>query len=48
MTTQGKLNLLGIVALPAAAVLGAMLAKMNGVFEAYSENPTYSCLCSTS
>lgn len=37
MTTQGKLNLLGIVALPAAAVLGAMLAKMNGVFEAYSD-----------
>ena len=37
MMTQGKLNLLGIVALPAAAVLGAMLAKMNGVFEAYSD-----------
>jgi len=36
MTTQGKLNLLGLVLLPAAAVLGAVLATSNGVFNAYS------------
>jgi hypothetical protein len=35
MTTQGKWNLLGIVLLPAAAVLGAALAASNGVLEAY-------------
>jgi len=35
MTTQGKINLLGIVLLPAAAVLGAVLAAANGVFEPY-------------
>jgi len=35
MTTQGKLNLLGIVLLPAAAMAGAALATANGVFEAY-------------
>ena len=34
MTTQGKLNLLGIVLLPAAAVLGAAIATSNGVFQA--------------
>jgi len=34
MTTQGKLNLLGIVLLPAAAILGAALATSNGVFQA--------------
>ncbi len=37
MTTQGKLNLLGIVLLPAAAVVGAVLATSNGVFEAYKD-----------
>lgn len=36
MTKQGKINLLGLVLLPAAAVLGAALATMNGVFNAYS------------
>lgn len=35
MTRQGKLNLLGIVLLPAAAMAGAALATTNGVFEAY-------------
>ena len=37
MTTQGKLNLLGIVLLPAAAMAGAALATINGVFEAYGD-----------
>jgi hypothetical protein len=37
MTTQGKLNLLGIILLPAAAVLGAALATSNGVFNAYRD-----------
>ncbi len=37
MTTQGKINLLGIVFLPAAAVLGAALATANGAFRAYSD-----------
>jgi hypothetical protein len=37
MTTQGKINLLGIVLLPAAAVLGAALATANGAFRAYSD-----------
>jgi len=37
MTTQGKINLLGIVLLPAAAVLGAALATSNGAFNAYFE-----------
>jgi hypothetical protein len=36
MTTQGKINLLGIVLLPGAAVLGAALATSNGVFNAYT------------
>jgi hypothetical protein len=36
MTTQGKLNLLGIFLLPVAAIVGAALATSNGVFEAYS------------
>jgi hypothetical protein len=35
MTKQGKINLLGLVFLPAAAVLGAALATMNGAFNAY-------------
>lgn len=35
MTTQGKLNLLGIVLLPAAAMTGAALATINGAFAAY-------------
>jgi len=37
MTTQGKLNLLGIILLPGAAVLGAALATSNGVFNAYTD-----------
>ena len=37
MTTQGKLNLLAIILLPAAAVLGAAIATSNGVFRAYTD-----------
>lgn len=36
MTTQAKINLLGILLLPVAAVLGAMLATAKGTFNAYS------------
>ena len=36
MTAQGKINILGIVLLPFAAVLGAALATSNGVFQAYT------------
>jgi hypothetical protein len=35
MTTQGKLNLLGIVLLPTTAMLGAFFATSNGVLDAY-------------
>jgi hypothetical protein len=35
MTKQGTINLAGVVLLPAAAVLGAALATMNGAFNAY-------------
>lgn len=35
MTTQGKLNLLGMILLPTAAMLGTALATANGVLEAY-------------
>ena len=37
MTTQGKLNLLAIILLPAAAVLGSAIATSNGVFRAYTD-----------
>jgi hypothetical protein len=36
MTTQGKINLLGIVLLPVAAVLGAVIGTAKGTFNAYS------------
>lgn len=35
MTTQGKVNFLGIFMLPLAAIVGAALAAANGVFEPY-------------
>jgi hypothetical protein len=36
MTRQGKYNLLGILLLPVAAVAGAAIATLNGVWNAYS------------
>jgi hypothetical protein len=42
MTKQGKYNLLGIIALPAAAVLAGAIATANGVWEAYGK--TYAFL----
>jgi len=35
MTKQGKYNFLSLLALPAAAVLAAWIAKLNGVWDAY-------------
>ena len=35
MTKQGKYNFLSLIGLPAAAVLGAWIAKLNGVWDAY-------------
>jgi len=36
MTKQGKYNIIGMLLLPAAAVLGAWVGKQNGVWEPYA------------